>query len=125
MGCIAASLGDVSTPAEIVSMIAEMTSTPAEIVSAPAEMTSTLAEIVSASAEMTFPPAEMTFPPKNTNRPPLKTSPRANFSGGLRVEGLPVDAELSSLCLYLIIYMLFGWLDDVFGPLYMRQAHRP
>lgn len=64
MGCIAASLGDVSTPAE-------MTSTPAEIVSAP---------------------AEMTFPPKNTNRPPLKASPRANFSSGLRVEGLPVDA---------------------------------
>lgn len=111
MGCIAASLGDVSTPAE-------MTSTPAEIASAPAEMTSTL-------AEMTSTPAEMTFPPKNTNRPPLKTSPRANFSGGLRVEGLPVDAELSSLCLYLIIYMLSGWLDDVFGPLYMRQAHRP
>ena len=111
MGCIAASLGDVSTPAEIVS-------TPAEIVSTPAEMTSTPVEIVSA-------PAEMTFPPKNTNRPPLKTSPRANFSGGLRVEGLPVDAELSSLCLYLIIYILSGWLDDVFGPLYMRQAHCP
>lgn len=92
-------------------MPAEMTSAPAEIVSAPAEMTSTI--------------AEMTFPPKNTNRPPLKTSPRANFSGGLRVEGLPVDAELSSLCLYLIIYMLSGWLDDVFGPLYMLQAHRP
>lgn len=87
MGCIAASLGDVSTPAE-------MTSMPVEIVSAPAEMTSTSAEIVSA-------PAEMTFPPQNTNRPPLKTSPRANFSGGLRVEGLPVDAELSSLSLYL------------------------
>lgn len=96
MGCIAASLGDVSTPAEIAS-------TPAEIASTPAEMTST---------------------PKNAIRPPLKTSPRANFSGGLRVEGLPVDAELSSLCLYLIIYMLSGWLDDVFGPLYMRQAHR-
>ena len=104
MGCIAASLGDVST-------LAEMTSTPAEIVSTP--------------AEMTFPPAEMTFPPKNTNRPPLKASPRANFSGGLRVEGLPVNAELSSLSLYLIMYMLSGWLDDVFGPLYMRQAHRP
>ena len=87
MGCVAASLGDVSTPAE-------MTSAPAEIVSTPAEMTST-------PAEMTSMPAEMTFPPKNTNRPPLKTSPRANFSGGLRVEGLPVDAELSSLCLYL------------------------
>lgn len=98
---------------------------PAEIVSASAEMTSTPAKIVSAPAEMTYPPAEMTFPPKNTNRPPLKTSPRANFSGGLRVEGLPVDVELSSLCLYLIIYMLSGWLDDVFGPLYMRQAHRP
>lgn len=92
--------------------------------SAPAEMTSTPAEIVSTPAEMTFPPVEMTFPPKNTFRPPLKTSPRANFSGGLRVEGLPVNAELSSLCLYLIIYMLSGWLDDVFGPLYMRQAHR-
>lgn len=92
-------------------MPAEMTSTPAEIVSTPAEMTSTI--------------TEMTFPPKNTNRPPLKASPRANFSGGLRVEGLPVDAELSSLCLYLIIYMLSGWLDDVFGSLYMRQAHRP
>lgn len=92
-------------------MPAEMTSTPAEIVSTPAEMTSTI--------------TEMTFPPKDTNRPPLKASPRANFSGGLRVEGLPVDAELSSLCLYLIIYMLSGWLDDVFGPLYMRQAHRP
>lgn len=64
MGCIAASLGDVSTPAE-------MTSTP---------------------VEMTSTPVEMTFPPKNTNRPPLKASPRANFSGGLRVEGLPVDA---------------------------------
>lgn len=102
-----------------------MTSTPAEIVSTPAGMTSTLAEIVSASAEMTSTPAEMTFPPKNTNRPPLKTSPRGNFSGGLRVEGLPVDAELSSLCLYLIVYILFGWLDDVFGPLYMRQAHCP
>ena len=88
-------------------------------------MTSTPAEIASALAEMTFPPAEMTFPPKNTIRPPLKTSPRANFCGGLRVEGLPVNAELSSLCLYLIIYMLSGWLDDVFGPLYMRQAHRP
>lgn len=73
MGCIAASLGDVSTPVEIVSTPAEMTSMP----------------------------AEMTFPPKNTNRPPQKTSPRANFSGGLRIEGLPVDAELSSLCLYL------------------------
>lgn len=93
--------------------------------SAPAEMTSTPAEIVSTPAEMTFPPAEMTFPPTNTNRPPLKASPRANFSGGLCVEGLPVDAELSSLCLYLIIYMLSGWLDDVFGPLYMRQAHCP
>ena len=111
---------------------AEMTSAPAEIVSTPAEMTSTLAEIVSASAEMTSTPAEMTstpaemtFPPKNTNRPPLKTSPRANFSGGLRVEGLPVNAELPSLCLNLIIYMLSGWLDDVFGSLYMRQAHRP
>lgn len=111
MGCIAASLGDVSTPAE-------MTSTPAEIVSTPVE-------IVSAPAEIASAPAEMTFPPKNTNRPPLKASPRANFSGGLRVEGLPVDAELSSLCLYLIIYILSGWLDDVFGPLYMRQAHRP
>lgn len=110
MGCIAASLGDVSTPAEMTSAPAEMTSTPAEMISTPAE-------IVSA-------PAEMTFPPKNTNRPPLKTSPRANFSGGLRVEGLPVDAELSSLCLYLIIYILSGRLDDVFGPLYMRQAHR-
>ena len=87
MGCIAASLGDVSTPAEMTSAPAEIVSTPAEIVSAPAEMTST--------------PAEMTFPPKNTNRPPLKTSPRANFSGGLRVERLPVDAELSSLSLYL------------------------
>lgn len=107
-----------STPAEIVSV-------PAEIVSAPAEIASAPAKIVSALAEMTSAPAEMTFPPKNTNRPPLKTSPRANFSGGLRVEGLPVDAELSSLCLYLIIYMLSGWLDDVFGPLYMRQAHRP
>lgn len=104
MGFIAASLGDVSAPAEIVSAPVEMTSTPAEIASTP---------------------AEMTFPPKNTNRPPLKTSPRANFSGGLRVEGLPVNAEPSSLCLYLIIYILFGWLDDVFGSLYMRQAHRP
>ena len=94
MGCIAASLGDVSTPAE-------MTSTPAEIVSAPAEMTSTLAEMTSTPAEMTSTPAEMTFPPKNTNRPPLKKSPMANFSGGLRVERLPVDAELSSLSLYL------------------------
>lgn len=102
-----------------------MTSTPAEIASTPVEIASTPAEIVSPPAEMTFPPAEMTFLPKNTNRPPLKTSPRANFSGGLRVEGLPVDVELSSLCLYLIIYMLSGWLDDVFGPLYMRQAHRP
>lgn len=83
------------------------------------------AEIVSTSAEMTSTPAEMAFPPKNTIRPPLKASPRANFSGGLRVEGLPVNAELSSLSLYLIIYMLSGWLDDVFGPLYMRQAHRP
>lgn len=92
-------------------MPAEIVSTPAEIVSAPTEMTSTL--------------AEMTSPPKDTNRPPLKASPRANFSGGLRVEGLPVDAELSSLCLYLIIYMLSGWLDDVFGSLYMRQAHCP
>ena len=71
MGCIAASWGDVSTPAEIVF---------------------TSAEIVSVPAEMTSPPAEMTFPPKNTIRPPLKTSPRANFCGGLRVEGLPVDA---------------------------------
>ena len=106
MGCIAASLGDVFTPAEMSSTPAEMTSTPAEIVSTPAGMTST--------------PAEMTFPPKNTIRPPLKTNPRANFSGGLRVEGLPVDAELSSLCLYLILFMLSGWLDDVFGPLYMR-----
>lgn len=88
-------------------------------------MTSVPAEIASVPAEMTFPPAEMTFPPKNTIRPPLKASPRANFSGGLRVEGLPVDAELSSLCLYLILYMLSGRLDDVFGPLYMRQAHRP
>lgn len=87
MGCIAASRGDVSTPAEIVSVPAEMTSTPAEMTSTP--------------AEMTYTPAEMTFPPKNTNRPPLKTSPRANFSGGLRVERLPVDAELSSLSLYL------------------------
>lgn len=58
---------------------------PAEIVSTPAEIVFTPAEIVSA-------PAEMTFPPKNTNRPLLKASPRANFSGGLRVEGLPVDA---------------------------------
>lgn len=111
MGCIAASLGDVSTPAEIASTPAEIASTPAEIASAPTEIVST--------------PAEMTFPPKNTIRPPLKTSPRANFSGGLRVEGLPVDAELSSLCLYLILYMLSGWLDNVFGSLYMRQAHRP
>ena len=118
MGFIAASLGDVSSPAEIVS-------TSAEIVSAPAEMTSTPVEIVSAPAEMTSAPAEMTSTPKNTNRPPLKASPRAIFSGGLRVEGLLVDAELSCLCLYLIIYMLSGWLDDVFGPLYMRQAHRP
>ena len=102
-----------------------MTSAPAEMTSTPAEIVSTPAEIVSTPAEMTFPPVEMTFPPKNTFRPPLKTSPRANFSGGLRVEGLPVDAELSSLCLYLIIYMLSGWLDDVFGSLYMRQAHRP
>lgn len=102
-----------------------MTFPPAEIASALAEMTSTPAEIVSAPAEMTSTPAEMTFPSKNTNRPPLKASPRANFSGGLRVEGLPVNAELSSLCLYLIIYMLSGWLDDVLGPLYMRQAHRP
>ena len=88
-------------------------------------MTSVPAEIASVPAEMTFPPAEMTFPPKNTIRPPLKISPRANFSGGLRVEGLPVDVELSSLCLYLILYMLSGWLDDVLGPLYMRQAHCP
>lgn len=109
-------LGDVSTPAEIASTPAEMTSAPAEIVSTPAEIASTPAEIVST-------PAEMTFPPQNTNRPPLKASPRANFSGGLRVEGLPVNAELFSHCLYLIIYMLSGWLDDVFGPLYMRQAH--
>lgn len=94
---IVASLGDVSTPVE-------MTSTP---------------------VEMTSTPAEMTFPPQDTIRPPLKASPRANFSGGLRVEGLPVDAELSSLCQYLIIYMLSGWLDDVFGSLYMLQAHRP
>lgn len=107
-----------SMPAEIVSTPAEIASTPAEIVSAPTEIVSTPAEIVST-------PAEMTFPPQNTNRRPLKTSPRANFSGGLRVEGLPVDAELSSLCLYLIIYMLSGWLDDVFGSLYMRQAHCP
>lgn len=92
-------------------MPAEMTSTPAEIVSTPAEMTSTI--------------AEMTFPPQDTIRPPLKLALGLAFSGGLRVEGLPVDAELSSLCLYLIIYMLSGWLDDVFGPLYMRQAHRP
>lgn len=99
-------------------MPAEMTSTPAEIVSAPAEIVSTL-------AEMTFTPAEMTSPPKDTNRPPLKLALGLVFSGGLRVEGLPVDAEPSSLCLYLIIYMLSGWLDDVFGPLYMRQAHRP
>ena len=106
-----ASLGDVSMPAEMTSTPAEMTSTPAKIVSAPAEMTSTI--------------TEMTSPPKNTIRPPLKTSPRANFSGGLRVEGLPVDAELFCLCLYLFIYILSGWLDDVFGPLYMRQAHRP
>ena len=88
-----------------------MTSTPAEIVSTLAEIVKAIAEIIS--------------PPNNTIRPPLKISPRANFSGGLRVEGLPVDAELSSLCLYLIIYMLSGWLDDVFGSLYMRQAHRP
>ena len=80
-------LGDVSTPAE-------MTSTPAEMTSTPAEIVSMIAEIVKAIAEMTS-------PPKNTNRPPLKASPRANFSGDLRVEGLPVDAELSSLCLYL------------------------
>lgn len=105
-------------PAEIVSASAEMTSTPAKIVSAPAEMTFP-------PAEMTSTPAEMTFSPKNTIRPPLKASPRANFSGGLRVEGLSVNAELSSLCLYLILYTLSGWLDDVFGPLYMRQAHRP
>ena len=124
MGCIAASRGDVSTPAEIVSAPVEMTSTPAEIASAPAEIASAPAEIASTPAEIASTPAEMTFPPKNTIRPPLKASPRANFSGGLRVEGLPVDAELSSLCLYLIIYMLSGWLDDVFGPLYMRQAHR-
>lgn len=78
-----------------------MTSTPAEIVSAPVEMTSTPAEIASAPAEIASTPAEMTSTPKNTNRPPLKTSPRANFSGGLRVEGLPVNAELSSLRLYL------------------------
>lgn len=102
-----------------------MTSAPAEIVSTPAEIASTLAEMTSTPAEIVSAPAEMTFPPKNTIRPPLKASPRANFSGGLRVEGLPVDAELSSLCLYLIIYMLSGWLDDVFGPLYMRQAHCP
>lgn len=81
-------------------------------------MTSTIAEIVST-------PAEMTFPPKDTNRPPLKLALGLAFSGGLRVEGLPVDAELSSLCLYLIIYMLSGWLDDVFGSLYMLQAHCP
>lgn len=55
-------------------------------------MTSTPAEIASALAEIASALAEMTFPPKNTIRPPLKTSPRANFSGGLRVEGLPVDA---------------------------------
>lgn len=102
-----------------------MTSTPAEIVSTLAEIVSTPAEIVSTPVEIVSAPAEMTFPPKNTIRPPLKASPRANFSGGLRVEGLLVDAELSSLSLYLIIYMLSGWLDDVFGPLYMRQAHRP
>lgn len=102
-----------------------MTSTPAEMTSTPAEMTSTPVEMASTPAEMTSTIAEMTSLPKNTNKPPLKASPRANFSGGLRVEGLPVDAELSSLCLYLIIYMLSGWLDDVFGPLYMRQAHRP
>lgn len=125
MGCIAASLGDVSTPAEIASAPAEIVSAPAEIASAPTEIVSALAEMTFPPAEMTSTPAEMTFPPKNTNRPPLKTSPRGNFSGGLRVEGLPVDAELSSLCLYLIVYILFGWLDDVFGPLYMRQAHCP
>lgn len=84
-----------------------------------------IAEIVSAPAEMTSTPAEMTFPPKNTNRPPLKLALGLVFSGGLRVEGLPVNAELTSICLYLIIYMLSGWLDDVFGPLYMLQAHRP
>lgn len=102
-----------------------MTSAPVEMTSTPAEIASAPAEIVSAPAEMTSTPAEMTFPPKNTNRPPLKTSPRANFNGGLRVEGLPVNAELSSLSLYLILYMLSGWLDDIFGSLYMRQAHRP
>lgn len=112
-------------PAEIASAPAEMTSTSAEMTFPPAEMTSTPAEMTFTPAEMTSTIAEMTSLPKNTNRPPLKTSPRANFSGGLRVEGLPVDAELSSLCLYLIIYMLSGWLDDVFGSLYMRQAHRP
>lgn len=78
MGCIAASRGDVSTPAEMTSVPAEMTSPPAEMTFPPAEIAST--------------PAEMTFSPKNTIRPPLKTSPRANFRGGLRVEGLPVDA---------------------------------
>lgn len=88
-----------------------MTSTPAEMTSTPAEMTSTI--------------AEMTSLPKNTNRPPLKLALGLAFSGGLRVEGLPVDAELTSLCLYLIIYMLSGWLDDVFGPFYMLQAHCP
>ena len=114
-----------STPAEIVSTPAEIVSVPAEMTSMPAVMTSTPAEMTFPPAEIASTPAEMTFPPKNTIRPPLKASPRANFSGGLRVEGLPVDAELSSLCLYLILFMLSGWLDDVFGPLYMRQAHRP
>ena len=61
--------------------------------STPAEMTSTPAEIVSAPAEMTSTITEMTSPPKDTNRPPLKASPKANFSGGLRVEGLPVDGK--------------------------------
>lgn len=92
-------------------MPAEMTSTPAEMTFTPAEMTSTI--------------TEMTSPPKDTIRPPLKLTLGLAFSGGLRVEGLPVNAELSSLCLYLILYMLSGWLDDVFGSLYMRQAHRP
>lgn len=84
-----------------------------------------IAEIVSMNVEIVNAIAEMSFLPKNTNRPPLKLAIGLAFSGGLRVEGLPVDAELSSLCLYLIIYMLSGWLDDVFGPLYMLQAHRP
>lgn len=73
-------LGDVST-------LAEMTSTPVEMTFAPAEMTSTI--------------AEMTSPPQDTNRPPLKLALGLAFSGGLRVERLPVDAELSFLYLYL------------------------